>query len=152
MSSKPTFVLIPGAWHPPIVYSTFLNLIHKAGYPTVVMDLPSLDPQDVADADCQKDAASIHERLVPMIENYGEDIIVLCHSYGGIPGGGAAHGLGKTSREKHGLKGGVVGLIYMSGFVVPQGQSLLNYLGGENPPYVQPHQVRIKSRLSLDVP
>lgn len=83
MSSKPTFVLIPGAWHPPIVYSTFLNCIHKAGYPAVVMDLPSLDPQDVADADCQKDTTSIQQRLVPLI-------IILCHSYGGIPGGGAA--------------------------------------------------------------
>lgn len=140
MHSKPMFVLVPGAWHPSAVYSTFLGLIHKAGYPAVVVDLPSLDAKDCAGADCQKDAASIHQQVLPMVENDGKDIIMLCHSYGGIPGGGAAHGLGKRSREKRGLKGGVIGLAYMSAFVVPQGQSLLNYIGGEHPPYVQQHQ------------
>ena len=151
MLSKPTFVLVPGAWHPSTAYSVFLSLIHKAGYPAVAVDHPSLNPQDVADADCRKDAASIHQRLLPMIDNDGKDIIMLCQSYGGIPGGGAARGLSKSSREKRGLKGGVIGLVYMGAFVVPEGQSLLAYIGGEHPPYVLQHQVRMNKFIGFDL-
>lgn len=48
---------------------------------------------------------------------------MVMHSYAGNPGSGAAYGLSVEEREEAGLKGGVVGLIYMAAFMVPSGQS-----------------------------
>ncbi len=61
---------------------------------------------------------------------------MLCHSYGGIPGGGAAAGLSTVTRARDGLKGGVLGLAYVAGFVVPENATLLQVMGGKHAPYV----------------
>ena len=142
-SDNPSFVLVPGGWHPTSVYFTFLTHIHKAGFPAVVVNLPSLEASDPSAADCTRDTAAIRKQIVPLLEIDGQDVVILCHSYGGIPGGGAVRGLSKTSRYKEGKKGGVIGLMYMSAFVVPEGQSLLEYMGGQHPPYLLRHTVSL---------
>jgi pimeloyl-ACP methyl ester carboxylesterase len=139
--SKATIVLVTGAWHPSSAYEDLIALLEKAGYPVLVTTLPSLNPKDPSGCDCTSDAASVREQFLPTIEE-GKDVIVLCHSYGGIPAGGAARGLSKSVRMKQGDKGGVVGLIYLSAFVVPEGMSLVDYLGGRHPPYVIFNKVR----------
>ena len=73
-------------------------------------------------------------------------MILVAHSYGGIPAGGAAYGLSKYAREKDGRKGGIVGLVYMSAFVVPEGLSLLDYFGGKHAPYL------VRDKASWGVP
>lgn len=138
--SKPTFLLVPGGWHPPSAYFTFLTYLHKAGFPAVVAHLPSLDAKDPSSADCQKDAIAVRQQMLPLIDA-GQSVVIVCHSYGGIPGGGAAHNLSKSFREKQGKQGGVIGLIYMTSFVVPRDHSLLNYLGGQHPPYLLRNEV-----------
>ena len=130
-SSKPTFVLVPGNWHPASVYSTFLTRLQRVGYPAVGVHIPSLAAQDPLQSDCQSDIISVRRQLLTLIEHDEQDIILLCHSFGGIIGGGAAYGLSKSSRERQGKKGGVVGLICMSAFMIPEGQSVLDYVEGK---------------------
>ena len=50
-----------------------------------------------------------------------QDVIVVMHSYSGIPGSQALEGLDKKSCEAKGLKGGVVRLVYIMSFIVPEG-------------------------------
>ena len=133
--SKPTVVIVPGGWHSSNAYEDFASSLQKAGYPTAITKLLSLNPQDPSKCDCRSDAASVREQLLPLLENDGKDVIILCHSYGGIPAGGAAYGLSKSARNHRGKTGGVLGLIYLTAFVVPEGESLVNYLGGRHPPY-----------------
>ena len=45
-------------------------------------------------------------------------------------------GLSKRTREREGKIGGVLGLVYNSAFVVPEGVSLLEFLGGKHAPFV----------------
>ena len=68
---------------------------------------------------------------------------MIAHSYGGIPAAGAVYGLSKTTRRQDGKKGGVIGLIYVSAFVVPKGRSLVEFLGGKHAPYLIPDQVKL---------
>lgn len=68
-------------------------------------------------------------------------MIVLAHSYGGVPAAGAAHGLSKATRTKDGKTGGVLGLIYMCAFIVPKVASELDYIGGKHAPFVRESQV-----------
>ncbi len=142
-TSKPTFVLVPGAWHQPLMYSTFLTRVHRQGYPAIITVSPSVMATDPSNADCQKDSDSIRQQILPLIEDNGQDIVMLCHSYEGIPGGGAAHGLSKSSQRKEGKKGGVIGLVYMTSFVVAEGESLLSSLGGKHAPFMILNQARV---------
>ncbi|KFY15305.1 hypothetical protein V492_02086, partial [Pseudogymnoascus sp. VKM F-4246] len=104
-----------------------------------------------ADATCTADALSLRVQLLPLLEE-GKDVVVVCHSYGGIPAGGAARGLAKKEREARDEKGGVLGLIYLTSFVVPEGVSLVQFLGGQHAPYVQQNQTGLVCSLQPTVP
>ena len=67
-------------------------------------------------------------------------------SYDGIPGGGTARGLSKSTLTKEGTAGGVIGLVYMSTFVVPERMSLLGFVGGHHAPRVRKNQVSSRGR------
>lgn len=144
-SSHPSFVLVPGAFHQPLLYEKLVTLLKSAGYPVSVASLPSCDAQNPQNVTCATDAEAIRKQIVHSMEADGKDVVVVCHSYGGIPGGGAACGLGKVARAKDGKKGGVVGLVYVCSFVVPEGSSLLEILGGKHAPYVDVDKVPISS-------
>lgn len=135
-SSHPSFVLVPGAFHQPALYENVITLLKSAGYSVSIPSLPSCDAQHPQNVTCATDAAAIREQIVHSMEIDGKDVVVVCHSCGGIPGGGAACGLGKVARAREGKERGVVGLIYVCGFVVPEGSSLLEMLGGRHAPYV----------------
>jgi hypothetical protein len=40
--SKPTIVMVPGAWHKPVIYSDVATLLSAHGYPTISLPLPSV--------------------------------------------------------------------------------------------------------------
>ena len=138
---KPTFVIVPGAWHPPSCYDVIVTHLRAAGYPTLVTSLPSLNAREPATATCIADAESVRQQFLPLIETEGRDIVLVTYSYGGIPGGGAAYGLSKSTRTREGDKGGIIGLVYISSFVVPEGVSLLHMMGGKHAAYVKENQV-----------
>ena len=146
---KPTFVIVPGAWHPPSCYDTIVSHLRAAGYPTLVASLPSLNAREPATATCTADAESVRRQVLPLIENEGKDVLLVSHSYGGIPAGGAALGLSKSTRTKDGHRGGIIGMVYISSFVVPEGLSLLGLMGGKHPTYVKENRVSSISSLAM---
>lgn len=139
-AAKPTIVISHGAWHPPAVYEGFISKLKDASYDALIPTLPSLDNPDPTSATCAKDADAVRAAILPLLDE-GKDVIVLAHSYGGIPAAGAAHGLSVETRKKQGQKGGVIGLVYASAFVVPEGLGLLTVMGGKHAPYLVPDQV-----------
>ena len=46
---------------------------------------------------------------------------LVMHSYGGCPGSAAAGGLSKAARTAAGKQGGIIGLIFMCGFIAHEG-------------------------------
>ena len=50
-----------------------------------------------------------------------QEVVVVMHSFSGMTGGTALDSLGKESRVAKNLKGGVVRLIYVVAFLVPEG-------------------------------
>ena len=108
----------------------------------VVPALLSCNSPDPASATCSKDADIVRNAILPVLDQ-GKDVLVLAHSYGGIPAGGAVKGLSKVQREKEGEKAGVIGLVYVSAFVVPGDVSLLTVMGGKHAPYVIENNVKV---------
>ncbi len=144
---KPTIVIVPGAFTSSSAYDTLVTQLHEAGYLATVTPLPSFNSAEPSKATCSADAAAIRQRILPLIEKEGRELIMLCHSYGGIPGGGAAAGLSTMTRAREGLEGGVLGLAYVAGFVVPENATLLQVMGGKHAPYVVSDNVSLPPHL-----
>ena len=105
--------------------------LHEAGYPTMSVTLPSVGSQEPKKIEVTTDVAFIREEmLLPLLED-GKDVILVMHSYGGLPGGAAAKGLSKSERRSEGQPGGVIGLVFLAAFLAREGDTLLSALGGE---------------------
>lgn len=134
--SKSTFVLVPGAWHSPAQFSYMIAHLHEAGYPTRSLTLPSVGSQEPKKIEVTTDVAFIREKvLLPLLED-GKDVVLVMHSYGGLPGGAAAKGLSKSERGSEGQPGGVIGLVFLAAFLAREGDSLLGALGGKLDPWI----------------
>ncbi|OAP55994.1 hypothetical protein AYL99_10146 [Fonsecaea erecta] len=135
--SKPTFVIVHGAWHRPAHFEPLMKALNQHGYRTVAPALPSVDklPDEVV-PDHQADIAIVREAILAELEcedGAAADVIVVPHSYGGLPSSGAIRGLEKPTREAAGHKTGVVGLAALTSFVLPAGMTLAAVEGREPP-------------------
>ncbi|KAK4696742.1 hypothetical protein P7C71_g1226, partial [Lecanoromycetidae sp. Uapishka_2] len=121
--TKPIVLLIPGMWHTPEVFDALRTEIEKHSYKTTSRQLPSMGCADPSNHSAQSDADFIRSQLLLPLIDSGERIFLVMHSYGGMPGSAAAYGLSEEERSKDGLKGGIVGLIYIAAFIVPAGRT-----------------------------
>ena len=118
--TKPTFVLVPGAWHKPDIYSSVMDSLNAHGYPTVGQPLPSagaMPPNMTFD----EDVNAIRRCLTKLVETEEKEVILVVHSYTGMPGAEAPKSLGKKERQERGLKGGIVRLVFIMAFAMPEG-------------------------------
>ena len=133
---KPTFVLVPGAFHLHSSFDQVIAELHSANYETRAGTLKSVND---ANASVSDDVTFLREELLlPLIEK-GKDVVVVFHSYAGIPGSAAIRGLSKSERTSQGQKSGIIGLIYMCSFVPKEGSSLYDMIGGQWAPWQEVH-------------
>ena len=134
--SKPTVVLVPGSWHTPKVYDGVIKALEPHGYPCIRLPLPSVGAVP-ANEDFTEDVAAIRDCVNKLVEK-GEEVVVILHSYAGLPGGEALKGLGMKERAKEGKKGGVIRLIFIMAYVVPEGfQLALKGDTSKTPPWMK---------------
>jgi pimeloyl-ACP methyl ester carboxylesterase len=116
---KPQLVLVPGAWHAPFYMATMVSNLEALG--------SSNPPKDLSE-----DIAALRATLEEAIGT-GNDVVVICHSWGGFLAGSGLVGLSRQEREAKGKKGGVVRVGYMTAFIVPEGVTLMNAIGDVPP-------------------
>ncbi|KAF2993713.1 hypothetical protein E8E14_002289, partial [Neopestalotiopsis sp. 37M] len=92
--------------------------LDKAGYESVAPALPSSNASPLP-SDWSADLDTIQTTVRELIEA-GRDVVVVMHSFSGMTGGTALNGLDKESRAAEGPRGGVVRLIYINAFLVPE--------------------------------
>lgn len=140
---KPTLVFVPGAWHTPDVFDAVRASLKTSGYPSVALALPcnGAEPPNKTLADDSNLVASEIEKLA----DEGKKVVVVAHSYGGIVCTNAVEHLDYAERQKKGKAGGVIMLVYMCAFVLKQGTSLLQSIGGHYLPWTH---VQVRSWLS----
>lgn len=125
----PTVVFTPGAWHGTWAFDTVRSGLESLGYPTEAVALPSVGSTN-ASVGVADDAAALAAELATLTDA-GKDVVMVCHSYGGVVASTAVEGYGQKNRSAAGLDGGVIMLVYMTAFAAPAGTSLLDALGGE---------------------
>jgi pimeloyl-ACP methyl ester carboxylesterase len=117
MSTKPTIILIPGAWHTTEGFGPLESFLEKAGYPTKAIDLPSAGAHP-GHPDFDQDVAEIRKAVLDLIDE-GKEVVVVMHSFGSVIGSEALRDLGKGDREAAGKLGGVVRCVFI-GILLPE--------------------------------
>ncbi|KUJ08559.1 alpha/beta-hydrolase [Mollisia scopiformis] len=134
--SNPTVVIIPGAWQPAEAFEPFGEHLRDVGYPTEVISLKSVGGTETPLAGLKEDADAVSEVLTKLADE-ARDIVLLCHSYGGVIGSCAIEGLDFATRRNAGKAGGVILTVYMSAFMLPKGMNVLDGLGGKPMPWMK---------------
>jgi len=135
--SQPKIVLVPGsfgsreAYKPLLEASAMKNLeLPYLPLPSIVQGgvVPTTPPPSMYD-----DARFIADE-VEKICDAGHHVIILAHSYGGIPASESLkYGIGKRERQSQGKRGGVVRLAYIASPMPAVGSNIVTSLAG-NPP------------------
>ncbi|KAJ8114996.1 hypothetical protein OPT61_g3256 [Boeremia exigua] len=122
---KPHVVLLHGAWHSPIYFAKITALLQDHLYVVHAQQLPSVGvpPSWTPPSDLSQDTAAARSLVDRAIAD-GNDVVVICHSWGGTIASNALVGYSKKERAEKGLKGGVVKVGYMCAFMIDEGQSL----------------------------
>ncbi|KAI0146145.1 alpha/beta-hydrolase [Xylariaceae sp. FL1272] len=115
---KAVFVLLHGAWHSPKCWSRLIAELEAMDYTAVAPSLPSCGSVPAA-PDWEGDIQVIQKTVSELVVEH--DVVVIAHSFSGMTAGTALHGFDKESCLSRGLRGGVVRLVYICAFIVPEG-------------------------------
>ncbi|KAB2575849.1 putative prolyl aminopeptidase protein [Lasiodiplodia theobromae] len=128
--TKPHIVIVPGGWHSPKHFAPTTELLEAAGYTVHGVNLASVNASPPL-TDWRPDVAAIRSTIEAAIGPDNNDVVVVMHSYGGLPTQDAIKGLNKASRRR----GGVVRLVFIAAFLADEGTCLMDYIGGKPMPW-----------------
>lgn len=127
----PAVVFTPGAWHGPAVFDEVRHHLKTQGYDSEAATLATVGSTDPSTG-VPQDTANVRAIVKKLVDKQKE-VVVVAHSYGGVPTSGAVEGLGIKDLAADGKKGGVIMVLYMTSFAIPAGTSLEDGLGGVYP-------------------
>lgn len=123
MTNQTTIVLVPGAFGVPSFYSSIIDPIAASGQDIRALHLPSVSSSGDGVPGTMYDDAAFIAKEVEKLADEGRHVVLIPHSYGGVPATESTKGLSKEERKKQGKKGGVVRLAYMTCIVPAVGGS-----------------------------
>jgi pimeloyl-ACP methyl ester carboxylesterase len=127
-ATKPTILLVHGAFHGSWCWKYLTPTLEALGYPTETLDMPSAS--GIPGSTQFDDAAHVRSIVDSLLRN-GKRVVILAHSYGGLIASAALAGLSKNNNDT------LIGLIDLSAFILPGGidhGALIRSLGGS--PYM----------------
>lgn len=130
---KPVIVFVPGAFSRPSHFDLVSDPLRDIGYEVHVVDHPSSPDVAVDPTPSMYDDADNIRRLVETLADEGKDIIIVMHSYGGIPGTQGCEGLSRNERLRASKPGGIIRLLYVGAAIAPVGSSMAGILRTEMP-------------------
>ncbi|KUJ16441.1 uncharacterized protein LY89DRAFT_782694 [Mollisia scopiformis] len=135
--SRPVFVIVPGGSQNPGHYGYLFHLLQSHGYPTLSALLPSTGTGE--NVSVQDDVDYVLKRmLLPILDTEKHDVILVTHSYSGLPGSAAAMGLSKADRAAKGKSTSILGQISIAAIITPggDGKDVVDTFGGQLPPHL----------------
>jgi pimeloyl-ACP methyl ester carboxylesterase len=118
MAQDPTVLLVHGAWHGSWAWDEVAQRLADADIEVVALDLPSSGPDPSVLGGLHEDAEAVRAA----IDAVDGPVVVVAHSYGGAPVTEGATGAQNVSH-----------LIYLTAFMLDEGESLLGLVGGHPP-------------------
>ncbi|CZT50666.1 uncharacterized protein RSE6_11691 [Rhynchosporium secalis] len=131
MSVKPTLVLVHGAFHGPECFHLIQPKLEALGCPVVAVALVSVGRTHPT-ATYLDDAAAINEVMLPILDE-GNQIVMVAHSWGGIPGVASIVSQSIQERSARGEKGGVKSIMMIAAAtILKKGKSLADTTGSNS--------------------
>ncbi|KAI1762507.1 alpha/beta-hydrolase [Hypoxylon sp. FL1150] len=128
----PSILFIPGSFAPAEFYDNIVNAVTAKGHEMKALHYPSIGlktgPQREGPPTMYDDAAFIANEISRLSDD-GKEVMLVAHSYGGIPATESLRGLTKDERQKQGKPGGVVRVAYMTVLLPAVGSSAADMLG-----------------------
>jgi alpha-beta hydrolase superfamily lysophospholipase len=128
---SPVILFTPGAWHGPWAFDEIRKDLSSRGLATSAVTLPSVGTKN-ANVGVAEDTAAVRAEILKLVSK-GRKVVVVAHSYGGVPTSNAVQGLDIKDRATSGQNGGVIMVVYMTAFAIPTGTSLKEAAGGVYP-------------------
>jgi len=113
-------LLVHGAWHNSAAFTPFISDLREVGLEVNTLDLLSAQRDGQPLGDLYHDAALVRSTVTQM----GDNVLVLGHSYGGMPITEGLEGTTNVSR-----------LVYLTAFMLGAGTSLMDACGPVDPPW-----------------
>ena len=122
---SPTVVIVPAACQTRLHYRALDIALTDVKLLSTVVTMPSVGSLPSI-PDFTRDVAAVRQVVTGLLDE-GKDVVVLMHSYGGIPGSAALEGLSKGEREvTHGQGAShVVRLVYVAAHVLREGEKMI---------------------------
>jgi hypothetical protein len=105
--------------------SRVVDAVALKGYEIQTLKLPTIPSPNTTlgvPTSMYDDAAYVAQ-VVEGLANQDKDVLLISHSYGGVPMTQSVKGLSKKDRKKQDKKGGIVRLAYLTSLVPDVGQS-----------------------------
>ena len=111
-------LLVPGGFHGVWVWEKVIDRLAALGWPTHTVELPSVAAKGQPRYGMHDDAVAVRRRVAAI----DDPVVVVAHSYGGLVATQAAAGLTNVTH-----------IIYLAGFQLDIGDSLLGVVGDPPP-------------------
>lgn len=130
----PTILIIPTLLHTPAHYGPLCWYLETQGFSSsFALLLPSSSHESSNSSNgMAEDVAAIRRVLEELVVKNEEDVVVVMHGYGAVPGCQAVTAdLGREARVQEGKSGGgVTGLVLIGGWLVEEGESIEGTIRG----------------------
>jgi len=133
---NPTLVIVPGSFAPAHLYDGFVESLNRQNVKATVISAPSVGRKEGRPPATMSDDAEEITNVVSKLLDEGKRVVLMTHSYGGIPGTESLKNISRKAREAQGKEGGVDKIIYLTSVVLQPGTSNLDAFGGAFPPFL----------------
>lgn len=139
MTPKPAIVIVHGSYHTPAPYDGLRKTLESHGYETYCPQLPcaelknlvanpstpDFDSDPISHPPQSADSDVIKSLLKTLVQDEGKTVLLVAHSSGGWSASEAAvPEFQSEMRKKEGKEGGIIGVFYISAFLIAMGESV----------------------------
>lgn len=131
---RATIVWVPGLLYTPAHYTPIIAALAALPDPIPSLSIPMPNYGPGAPSALPYDDLTLVRATCSDLVDAGKDVILIGHSYSGVPVCQAVRGLERSLRQKEGKAGGIVRVVFIAAFLLPDGMSTMQYSGGRLPP------------------
>jgi hypothetical protein len=144
--SLSTIIFCHRAYHPMEIFSKVTGILEPLGYKCNALSMPSV-ARSSAVTSLDEGIAEIRGTVLKELDA-GRDVMMHAHSWAGVPVCSALEGFSGAERQKECKAGTIVKLTFVSSFVLQEGVSLQDFIGGYKDTWIK-FEVRPASYISI---
>lgn len=118
---KPSYVFVGGVSHTPDFFEELRRELAVSGYTSSAVAYPTCSyfSPYVENTKQWDEVTAIREEVCHHLDGMNKDVVLVLHDYGGWPGSRAVKGLDKEARVKQGKSTGIIEVVFVAAFIVP---------------------------------